>query len=815
MNRRFRFRPAVRAVTLAAVALLVSTASLEAQERYREPPGVVMDILDAPPEPYLSVSPSGDWMVMSHRASMPSIEEQSRPMLRLAGLRIDPSNNSLFGSRLITGYTVREVDGDAEVRVQLPEGTGWGLPQFSPDGEAFVFTRKTGFTVELWTADPETGQARQLLSGLNEASRSGACTWLPDSSGLLCQTVLPNRGAPPQEPAVPQGPVVQETMGVDAPVRTYQDLLEDPHDVALWEFYRTSVPVRVSFPGGEQTPVGPAAIYVRFTPSPSGEYFLTERIVPPYSYLVTERSFPRVLDVRDASGEPVATLARTALADAVPIGGVRTGPRSHGWIAGDDHRLLWVEALDGGDPRAEAEVRDRIFTAGAPFNQPAELTETAFRYAGLVRGSEGATLLNEYDRPSRTLRTWVVELDRGRVRGEPRALWERNAEDRYGDPGQPVMVTDESGHRVMLQDGRHVYLRGAGASDEGDRPFLDRLDLRSGETERLWRAASETYETVVAVLDEGRVLTRFESKTEPPNYYLRDLDRDQRVALTTFEDPAPELNGVTKQFVVYERDDGVRLSGTLYLPPDYQEGTRLPTVVWAYPREYVNPDVAGQVRGSPHRFTRISGPSHLFFLTQGYAVFDGPTMPIIGGDTANNSYVDQLVSSARAAVDKVVEMGVADPARVGVGGHSYGAFMTANLLAHSDIFRAGIARSGAYNRTLTPFGFQSERRTFWEAPEIYFAMSPFMHAGDIDEPMLMIHGIADNNSGTFPVQSRRMYHAIKGLGGTARLVMLPSESHGYRARESVLHSLAEMIGWFDRYVKNADPRQVTDGDGGR
>ena len=366
------------------------------------------------------------------------------------------------------------------------------------------------------------------------------------------------------------------------------------------------------------------------------------------------------------------------------------------------------------------------------------------------------------------------------------------------------MAMTEDGERLITQRGDWIFLSGNGSSDEGDRPFLDRMNVETGEIERLWRSEAGVYEDLVDLLDDdgSRILTRYESLTEPPNYYVRDVRRGERTALTAFPDPAPQLAGVTKEFVTYERSDGVQLSGTIYLPPDYREGERRPAVVWAYPREYSNPDVAGQVRGSPYRFRRITGYSHLFLLTQGYVVFDGATMPIVGGDTANDTYVEQLVASAQAAIDKLDEEGVADPERVGVGGHSYGAFMTANLLAHSDLFRAGIARSGAYNRSLTPFGFQNERRTFWEAPEVYFAMSPFMNAQKINEPLLMIHGMADNNSGTFPIQSERLFHAVKGLGGAVRLVMLPNESHGYRARESVMHTLAEMIEWMDRWVKN-------------
>jgi dipeptidyl aminopeptidase/acylaminoacyl peptidase len=285
---------------------------------------------------------------------------------------------------------------------------------------------------------------------------------------------------------------------------------------------------------------------------------------------------------------------------------------------------------------------------------------------------------------------------------------------------------------------------------------------------------------------------------------LRDLAAKTDVALTDFKDPTPQIRGIKKQIVKYQRKDGVPLSATLYLPENYVEGTRLPLLVWAYPLEFNDASTAGQVSANPSEFTRISGLSHLTLLTQGYAIMDDATMPVIGDpETMNDTFIEQIVDAAQAAIDKAVEMGVADGSRVGVGGHSYGAFMTANLLAHSNLFRAGIARSGAYNRTLTPFGFQSERRPLWEAKDVYANVSPFMYADKIKTPILFVHGENDNNPGTFPIQSQRMFQAVKGNGGTTRLVMLPYESHGYRARQSVLHTQFEMIQWLNRFVRDA------------
>ncbi|MGI9627676.1 MAG: alpha/beta hydrolase family protein [Longimicrobiales bacterium] len=781
-------------------------APLHAQGVYREPPAEVVAILDAPQAPIVTVSPDRQVLALAHRNNMPSIEEQSQPMLRLAGRRINPVTNGRFSPGLIYGLSLMDLESGAERPIELPGGTGWSTPEFSPSGTMFAVERATNDGIELWVGEVETATIDMVVGPELNGVRGRACEWMPVTDELLCRLVPAGRGALPTAPLTPKGPVIQESEAKESPVRTYQDLLKSPHDVALYDYFATAQLATVHASTGTRQSLGTPAVFGNIEVSPSGDFLVVERLTAPYSYLVPDRLFARSAEVWTRRGELVRTVHEIALGEEIPIGGVYDGPRNHRWLRMDGDVLAFTEALDGGDPAAEVPHRDRLMAITPPFDgEPQEYMRTEFRLSGVTLANNDVAFVTEYDRPTRRLRTWKADV--GQQPFSTEILWERSSEDRYADPGSPVLTPSRE---RMVQRDDWIYLRGAGASDAGDQPFLDRMSIQSGETERLFQSGPDVYETVVALLDDRgrRVLISSESKTEPPNYFVRDLRSGASTALTDFENPAPQLSGVTKQFVVYEREDGVQLSGNLYLPPGY-DGGRLPTLVWAYPREYANAQTAGQVQGSPNRFPRITGASHLLFLSQGYAVFDGPTMPIVGGDIANDTYIHQLVSSAKAAVDKVVSMGVADPDRIGIGGHSYGAFMTANLLAHSDLFQAGIARSGAYNRTLTPFGFQSERRTFWEASDLYFEMSPFMAADQVNEPMLMIHGMADNNSGTFPVQSERMYHALKGLGGKARLVMLPNESHGYRARESVLHSLAEMIEWFDRYVKKVEAQRVT------
>jgi dipeptidyl aminopeptidase/acylaminoacyl peptidase len=774
---------------------------------YLLPPKVIVDILDAAPTPAVIVAPNRQMVALLERKSMPSVADLAEPIHRIAGARINPKTNGRQQrTGAATGITLKAVSDGAEKKVVLPPNANVGGLAFSPDGRHLSFTNTKASGIELWVADTTTGQSRLLSGGdrLNGAAGE-PCDWLDDSAALICTTVPAGRGPAPVESRVPSGPNVQENMGKPSPAPTLEDMLKTKYDEDLFEYYFTSQIAAYDLTAGRKTPIGRPAIVESVTPSPNGEYLLVGRVKRPFSHLYAMSGFPKDVEIWTRRGDLARKVADVPTSEGIVISGVQVGPRLYRWRPDLPATLTWVEALDEGNPKKAAPHRDRVVTLSAPFTgQPAEFAKTEWRYANLTFTDKGTAILTEGDRLTRRQRAWLLD-----DAGAPRKLWDRKADDAYSNPGTPL--TRRPGGAV-IQSGDTIYLAGLGSSPQGDQPFLNRLNLKTLATERVFRSDDKTYETVVAPLDDAGkvVLTRYETATEPPNYYVRDLAAGTKRALTNFRDPAPQLRGVQRQFVSYKRKDGVDLNATLYLPPEYKAGTRLPVVMWAYPREFGDADSAGQITGSPHRFTTYSGASHLFLLTQGYAVFDDPKMPIIGtGETANDTYVDQLAMDAEAAVDKVVEMGVGDRDRIAVGGHSYGAFMTANLLAHTDLFRAGIARSGAYNRTLTPFGFQSESRTFWEIPEVYGRMSPFFHANRINEPILLIHGEMDDNSGTFPIQSERFYMALKGFGATVRYVTLPYEAHGYAGRESVLHTLAETINWLDKYVKNAPPRVKT------
>ncbi|MEO0456117.1 MAG: prolyl oligopeptidase family serine peptidase [Cyanobacteria bacterium P01_A01_bin.114] len=788
-----------------------------AQVTWQNPPEPIASMLDTERLPAVSISPDNRWIVELERPSLPPIAQLSEPVVAIAGIKINPKTWGPAREAAYHGIGIRALGDSTVTSILLPPGARIRNLRWSFDSQRLAFTLTQPDGVELWVLDLEQAKARPLTGPILSALYGNPCHWLPGEQGLICKIRPTDLGAPPEAPTVPTGPIISDNDGRVAPARTYTNLLQNAHDEALFEHYFSAQVAHVSL-DGTITPITSADLVRNVVPSPDGQWLLYSAVHRPFSYQVPLGRFPVRYEVLDRQGQAMYEVADLPLAEEIPVAfdSVRTGRRSISWRHDHPATLYWAEALDGGDSHQPAEFRDAVYTLPAPFDDaPQLLWRSTLRYRGVTWGHENLALANEAWYDTRQLRSW--QINPADLQAEPVLVEERDFQDAYANPGAPVTRPGPYGWSTLLLTpaGDSIYRNGGGASPDGVFPFLDRFNLATRETERLWQAEGDQFAKIQRLLDPAatQVIIRQQSPMTPPNYYQIDLgDRDDggNLALTEFSDPLAWYADVHKEVVRYPRADGVMLTATLYLPPGYdaaKEGP-LPTLFWAYPQEFRDAEVASQVTRSEHTFTRPSGSSVLFLLTQGYAVLSGPTMPIIGEGEAepNDTYIEQLVSSADAAVTYLVDRGVADCDRIAIGGHSYGAFTTANLLAHSDLFRAGIARSGAYNRSLTPFGFQGEQRTFWEASETYIAMSPFVVADQIGEPLLLIHGADDDNSGTYPIQTERLFEAIRGLGGTVRYVSLPNEGHGYRSREAVGHVLWEMVNWLDHHVKNAPER---------
>ena len=811
----------------------VTSAAVKAAETasgYNQPPKNILDVMQAPSPPYPMVSPTHDAILLVSWQDYPSISRVATPFLRLAGVRVEPGNHSKHDTPGGYGITpcgrsldlVHIVDGK-QIHVALPVGSCPGEPIWAADGRQFAFVNIAPESVELWIGDAKTGAVHRVPGARVNPMLNDEVQWMPDQKALLVKLVPKGMGAPPPEPIMPIGPSIQETEGEKGQSSTYEnrDTLGNKHDEDLFDYYAVSQLALVDAASSTITPIGKPGNYESLDPAPDGHHILVTAIHKPYSYVVTYERFPNEVEVWDISQRAhvlTHTIASRPLADRVPIHGVPVGPRDFSWRATDPATLVYAEALDGGDWNVNVPARDKVMLLKAPFDSPAvEITRTEQRYTGFAWSEQtSVALLAEYDNNRHWRRAFVFNVDD--LQQKPRLLWDLSTDERYKNPGTTVKRQLPNGSWVVRQDGDSVYLAGVGSSPDGDRPFLDRLDLKTLKTERLFRSDKTCLERFLSFTgpDTQTFLTWHQSPTEPPNAFTRKLGSavdaptgeaavtSTSVAITHIPDPTPEVRAIKKRLVKYKRADGLDLSFTLYTPPGYQEGTRVPTILYAYPLDYADASTAGQVAGSQETFTQLR--QYRLLLLAGYAIIDNAAFPIIGDPKkAYDTYLDQLVADAKAAVDEAVRLGVADPERIGVTGHSHGALMTANLVAHSDLFRAGVATSGSFNKTLTPFGFQNERRSVWEATDVYLKVSPFFVADKMKTPLLIMHGAEDANPGTTPLQAHKLYEAIRGNGGTARLVMLPHEPHWYTAMESNEQEVYEMLRWFDKYVKNAPP----------
>jgi dipeptidyl aminopeptidase/acylaminoacyl peptidase len=812
----------------------VTSAPADGASGYNKPPQSILDVMHAPSPPIPVVNPTHDTILLVSWDDYPPISRVATPFLRLAGARVEPRNHSKHDTPGGYGITpcartfdlVRVADG-SQVHVALPAGACPGGPRWAADGKRFAFVNLASEAVELWIGDTKTGEVHRVPGVRLNPMFNDEMHWMPDQKTLLVKLVPKEIGAPPPEPITPFGPSIQETDGQKGQSSSYEvrDTLRNKHDEDLFDYYAASQLALVNTANSVVTPVGKPANYESLDPAPDGLHVLVTAIRKPYSYVTTYDRFPKeveVWDVSDRSHVAAHTIASLPLTDRVPIRGVPVGPREFAWRSTEPATLTWAEALDGGDWNVKVPARDKVMLLQAPFTAPAvEIARTEQRFVGLWWGEQRNTaILNEFDANRHWRRNFIVNVDDPQQK--PRVLWELSTDERYKNPGSPVFRQLPNGAWVFRQEGDSIYLSGTGSSSDGDRPFLDRLNLATLKSERLFRCDKDSYERFLGFIgpDSQTFLTWHQSVTEPPNAFRRTLGKSvdapagealfpsSSVAITHIPDPTPAVRAIKKRLVKYKRADGLDLSFTLYTPPGYQEGTRVPTILYAYPLDFADASMAGQVAGSQKTFTTLRG--YRLLLLAGYAIIDNASFPIIGDPKkAYDTYLEQLVADAKAAVDEAVRLGVADPDRIGVNGHSHGGLMTANLVAHSDLFRAGVAESGSYNKTQVPFGFQNERRSVWEASDVYLKVSPFFSADRLKTPLLIMHGAEDANPGTPTSESIKLYEAIRGNGGTARLVLLPHEPHTYTAMESNEQLIYEMLRWFDKYVKNAPPRAQT------
>ena len=800
---------------ISTLFLLLITVTLQAQNdgSYKTPPKAIADMLLAKTSPNVSLDDKGEWMLLTESSSYPAVEELARPELKIAGLRINPANYAPSRQNFVNNIYLRNITGDKEYKITgLPSPLYAGSISWSPNDKKIAFTQTTGTAVDLYIIDVATQKAMKVnKAALNVIG--GGYQWYDDNT-LLYRTAIKPASAAPARPATPKGPTVQENYGKATPRPTFQDLIKSPYDEQLYEFYATSQLVKNV--NGTETKIGQPAIYSSINVSPDKKYMLVRTLKKPFSYTVPAQGFPSIVTITDINGKAIKQLADLPSAETAPSGNdnVQLAPRSFEWRDDEAATVIWCMPLDSGFIKKNVDFHDAVYALSAPFNTESKLLfKTKMRYRGVSWGTTTFALVDEGLRGKQVTQTSRYNPSTGDIE----KLMERNTTDAYSNPGFPVTEKNQYGREVikLIDNGNKLLMNNlSGSSPKGDLPFLATFDLTTKKTDIIWRSQEGYFENVVRVMnaDKLELLTRRESEKEVPNYWIKNLklkiaDRQ----LTSFTNPYPQMDGVSKEKVRYKRADGVDLTGDLYLPKGYdaKRDGKLPVFIWAYPAEYNSAADAAQIRGSEHRFTLINWGSPVFYVTQGYAVLNNAEMPIVATSKdkkPNDNFIEQLTMNAEAAINMLDSIGVGDRNRVAVGGHSYGAFMTANLLAHTKLFKAGIARSGAYNRTLTPFGFQNEDRTYWQAPDLYDAMSPFSYADKIKTPILLVHGEMDDNTGTYPIQSERMFNAIKGNGGTVKFVSLPYEAHGYRGRENIMHTLAEQFNWLEKYVKNPEKK---------
>ncbi|MGO4772406.1 prolyl oligopeptidase family serine peptidase [Flavobacterium sp. W22_SRS_FK3] len=778
---------------------------------YQKPSKSILELADFDRAPSVSMDTKKEYMLLSYRNTYKSLDELNQDELRLAGLRINPTTNISSSVTYINNIKLRKLKDKNEIQVSgLPAEPRISNLSWSPNEKKIAFSHTTNAGVELWVVDVVTAKASKLTEAKVNANLGNPFSWYNDNESILVKMIPANRPAMlDAKKDLPTGPIVSNSDGKKSQNRTYPDLLKNKNDETNFENFITAELYKVNLNGNATLYKG-ADMYAGEDFSSDGNYLLITTIQKPFSYIVPLNRFPQKTVVYDLSGKEIKVVNEVPLNEVMPKGfsSVRTGKRSMRWRNDKPATLAYTEALDGGDQGVKAEFRDEVFLWDAPFdNAPTSLVKTQQRFAGLIWGDENTAIVYDSWYDTRNTKTYLINPSTNNP--NPKVISDRNSQDNYSDPGNFETFKNQYGKKVLAIENNNLFLIGDGFTKNGQFPFIDEFSLKTLKTNRLYTSTyTDKKEDLLSIEDfkKGDVLVQIQSKNDYPNYYFRNIKQKNKLTqITDFKNPFESIKNVYKEVIKYKRKDGVELSGTLYLPVGYDKvkKEKMPLLIWAYPAEYKDKNSAGQVTQNPNEFTFPYYGSFVYWVTKGYVVLDDAAFPIIGEGTTepNDTFIPQLVANAEAAIDAVDALGYIDRKKVAIGGHSYGAFMTANLLTHCNLFACGIARSGAYNRTLTPFGFQREQRNYWEVPEVYNTMSPFMNAEKMKTPLLLVHGEADNNPGTFTLQTERYYQALNGLGAPVRMVLLPKEVHGYAAKENILHLLWEQDQFLEKYLK--------------
>ncbi|WDO13028.1 prolyl oligopeptidase family serine peptidase [Flavobacterium sp. WW92] len=798
---------------LSLLFLLVGLSGFSQEElTYQKPSKEILELADYERAPSVTMDTKKEYMLLSYRNTYKTLDELNQEELRLGGLRINPITNISSTVTYINNIKVRKIKDKNEIQVTgLPQNPKISNIAWSPDEKKIAFSHTTATGVELWVLDIASAKATRLTDATVNANMGGPFSWYRDNQSLLVKMLPKNRPALiDSKKDLPKGPTVSTSDGSKSQNRTYQDLLKNKTDETNFETLVTSELYKVDL-NGKASLFKKADLYAGEGFSPDGNYILITTIQKPFSYIVPLSRFPMKSIVYDQTGKEIKVVNEVPLSEIMPKGfmATRKGKRSMSWRSDAPATLYFVEALDGGDPANKVDFRDEVFLWEAPFaSNPTSLAKTAQRYGGIVWGNNTTAILYDQWYDTRNEKTYLINPSNPNQ--APKVIFDRNSQDIYSDPGSFETVKNQYGRQVLALENDNAFLIGEGHTKDGQFPFIDEFNIKTFKPKRLYQSNyKDKVESIFSIEDfkKGDVLVQIQSKSEYPNYYFRNIKKkNQLTQITDFKNPFESIKNVHKEVIKYKRKDGVELSGTLYLPVGYdmKKKEKLPLLIWAYPEEYKDKNSAGQSAQNSNEFTFPNYGSFVYWVTKGYVVLDDASFPIVGEGTTepNDTFITQLVDNAAAAIDAVDKLGYINRKKVAVGGHSYGAFMTANLLTHSDLFACGIARSGAYNRTLTPFGFQSEQRNYWEVPEVYNTMSPFMNAEKMKTPLMLVHGDADNNPGTFTLQTERYFQALKGLGAPVRMVLLPKESHGYAAKENILHLLWEQDQFLEKYLKN-------------